>query len=443
MLSCCILIALQLHRIGVYRINAISQCPPETELNHHVRAAFFCYRLESLRFPKVIALAIVVLLLTRQIFFSVGTQLETGLGVKHALSDEQAIAPTFQPAFPIYATFFYPWYRNGVLDGKWSNWRGNGHTPPNNWFSNFLPLPPGSYDAATGAIHPTVGLYSSLDKDVLYWQLSQMEAAHLEVGISSWWGQATSPTNDSPGSYAVQGRSDVSFRQIITNWMNLADNPYPNMRWAIYYEKESLGDPSIAEIVSDLSYINSNYVNQQAYLKIERRPVLFVYADAADRCSMATRWQQAITQSGIDFYLVLKLFPGYAVCTAQPDSWHQYAPAVRFAAQVPYSAFVSPGFWKEGESVRLPRDTSAFEAAVETLVNTDTEWKLVETWNEWGEGTSVEPGIQVQQTINGEAVVASSGVPFEDRFIQTLARQIPALPMGTGARSQSSRLAGH
>ena len=343
----------------------------------------------------------------------------------------------FQPSGSIYATFFYPWYKNPTTDGAWGNWEGNGHSPANNWFSNYLPLPPGSLDATTGAIHPNIGLYSSRDKGVFYWQLSQMAAAKLEVAISSWWGQSVSPTNDSPGPNAVQGRPDYTFRQIVTNWMNQPDNPYPNMRWSLYYEKESVGNPSVAEIAADLQYINMNYVNQPSYLKIGGRPVLFVYADATDGCSMVDRWLQARAMSGTTFYLVLKLFSGYTNCSSKPDSWHQYAPANRSGNYAPFSSYISPGFWKDGNSALLPRSVSAFDAAAATMVSATTQWKLVETWNEWGEGTSVEPGIQVQQTKSGNAGVAANGSPFQSQFIQVMAQRFPALPAGTGAGSQA------
>src|SRR2546422_6114616 len=45
-------------------------------------------------------------------------------------------------------------------------------------------------------------------------------------------------------------------------------------------------------------------------------------------------------------------------------------------------------------AVRMPRDLVAFRAAVSIMVAALVIWKLVETWNEWGEGTSVEPGDQ-------------------------------------------------
>ena len=149
---------------------------------------------------------------------------------------------------------------------------------------------------------------------------------------------------------------------------------------------------------------------------------------------MVDRWIQARAQSGVNFYLVLKLFSGYTSCASQPDSWHEYAPAVRSGNYSSYASFISPGFWKVGDTTaRLARNLADFDTAATAMVNANTKWKLVQTWNEWGEGTSIEPGIQVQQTLNGTASVAANGAPFEDKYIQVLAQRFPALQAGTGA----------
>ena len=80
----------------------------------------------------------------------------------------------FQPTAPYYATFFYPWY---------PHWSSEGHAPPRNWFSNYLPDPkPNVFDPATE-------LYNSNDDAIIYWQLRKMYEARLEVAISSWWGR--------------------------------------------------------------------------------------------------------------------------------------------------------------------------------------------------------------------------------------------------------------
>ncbi len=322
----------------------------------------------------------------------------------------------FQPSAPYYATFFYPWFQNSATNGTWSEsaWGDNGHSPPQNWFSNYLPDPnPSVFDPATE-------LYSSTDDAIIYWQLRKLAEAKQEVAISSWWGQGH--------------RTDTALTHIL-GLMQRPDNPYPNLRWAVYYEKEGFGDPSVNEIADDLRYINDHLANQPAYFRIDNKPVIFVYGDANDGPETANRWRAARDQAGVNIYLVLKVFSGYTTVANQPDSWHQYAPAARADAQSSYYFMVSPGFWKDGEAIRLPRDPDAFEHGVQAMVASPAEWKLTETWNEWGEGTAVEPGTEVEQTTSGAAVIAPHGTPFGNVYIDVLHRNLPALERGTGART--------
>ena len=114
------------------------------------------------------------------------------------------------------------------------------------------------------------------------------------------------------------------------------------------------------------------------------------------------RWKQAKAQT--PFYVVFKVDPlSLGANTKDMDSWYQYAPASKyFEKQKTFSAFVSPGFWKYHESIRLPANLTEFENAVSKLKHAQVRWKLVETWNELGEGTGIEPAQQIiHDDING------------------------------------------
>jgi hypothetical protein len=161
------------------------------------------------------------------------------------------------------------------------------------------------------------------------------------------------------------------------------------VRWAIYYEPEGYGDPSVARVRADLSRIERRYGRDPAYLRIKGRPVVFAYADGGDGCNMAERWRQANARRRA--YVVLKVFHSYRACRARPDSWHQYAPARPSDEQRGYSFSISPGFWLARESQpRLTRDPGRFASDVRRMVASREPWQLVTTFNEWGEGTAVE-----------------------------------------------------
>jgi len=343
-----------------------------------------------------------------------GTATGTIFG-RQPVEGRSAATPGFQPSAPYYATFFYPWYRNAATDGTWagSYWEDNGHAPPANWFSRYLP------DVDPTVFDPVTELYSSTDDAILYWQLSKLAEARQEVAISSWWGQ--------------DHKTDSALRHIL-DVMKRPGNPYPNLRWSIYYEKEGFGDPSVAEITGDLRYLAASLSSQPAYFRIDDKPVVFVYGDATDGQATLDRWARARAEAGVNIYLVLKVFPDYVLASSQPDSWHQYAPAVRTDRQSGHSMLVSPGFWKDGEAVRLPRDVDEFSRAVREMVVAPVQWKLTETWNEWGEGTSVEPGTDVNQTTSGPATIRTDAAEFGNRYVDVLATWLPALERGTGAR---------
>ncbi len=197
-----------------------------------------------------------------------------------------------------------------------------------------------------------------------------MRYAHLDAAIVSWWGPAT--------------RSDRRLQRLFAA-------ATPDFHWAVYYEREGQGDPSPAAIRTDLLSIRARAASP-GFLRIHGRFVVFVYAQPSDGCGMARRWKAANT---VGAYVVLKVFPGYRSCPAQPDGWHQYAPAEAEDDQSPSAFSISPGFFKAGEqAARLPRDPAVWSSSIRDMVRSGAAFQLVTTFNEWGEGTAVESARQ-------------------------------------------------
>jgi hypothetical protein len=245
-----------------------------------------------------------------------------------------------QPSLPIRAAFYYPWFPE-----TWG--------PSSDRFTNY---------------HPSLGWYDSSDVGIVSQHIAAMQYGGIQAGISSWWGQGT--------------KTD----QRVPTLLRAADGT--TFRWSLYYEPEAQGDPSVTQIHDDLTYITNHYGNDPSFLRIDGRPVVFVYADGSDGCGMASRWAQANT---VNAYVVLKVFPGYRTCADQPASWHQYGPASATSDMSPYSYTISPGFWKKGESSpRLTRDLPRWSNQVAAMASSNAQFQLITTFNEWGEGTAVE-----------------------------------------------------
>jgi glycoprotein endo-alpha-1,2-mannosidase len=78
-------------------------------------------------------------------------------------------------AGPAHATsiFYYPWYGNPQFDGSYEHWDQNGHVPP--------------YDLAS-SFYPARGPYSSADPKIVAAQMNEIAAAGIREVVSSWWG---------------------------------------------------------------------------------------------------------------------------------------------------------------------------------------------------------------------------------------------------------------
>lgn len=309
-------------------------------------------------------------------------------------------ARTPAQTIPGVGVFFYPWY------GHWRHWEGPGHAynPPYTWSSHYIP------DIVRGAFIPSVELYDSSDKKIALWQLYEMRRAHVSYAIVSWWG---------PGSY-----EDIVLDRLM-RYSSSGISPHPKLKWCILYELEGYGDPSVDQIVSDLKYIVERYGLRNNYLRVDGKPVIFVYAGGNDGVDYVMRWYRAKQVLEGKVFTVLKVFQGYRKYANYADSWYQHAPNIRFELQEPFSGFVSPGYWKIWETrwskPLLKRNGGDFKEALAELLNSDVGIKTVQTWNEWHEGTQVEPGQEVNVTISPYLPLNSYG----DEYIEAMGALIP------------------
>ncbi|HKN45799.1 MAG TPA: hypothetical protein VJW23_17935, partial [Propionibacteriaceae bacterium] len=248
-----------------------------------------------------------------------------------------------EPGWPVRAAFYYPWFPEGE-----------------HWATHYM---------------PSLGKYDSSDSRVLATHVAQARYAGLNAFISSYWGGGTPTARRLPLLLDAAGRQGFHV--------------------AAYYEPESLPSPPSDSLLRQDFDLLYELTAQPAWLRVAGKPVLFVYNIGSEASCPAVSRLLAANQGR--FYLNLKVFPGYRDCPKQPDSWHQYVPADSYDQQDTYSATVSPGFFKFDELVpRLRRDPRRFEADLRRQVTSAARWQLVTTFNEWGEGTAVEPSEQWQ-----------------------------------------------
>ncbi|MCU0693943.1 MAG: hypothetical protein MUF54_21345 [Polyangiaceae bacterium] len=245
--------------------------------------------------------------------------------------------------FPIRATFYYPWY-------------------PETWTVNGRHV----------FYHPVLGYYNTADVNVIDKHIRMMDYAKIQVAIISWWGRES----------VNEGRIPLLLERTIA-----LGSP---LKWAFYYEDEMFSNPSAAVISADIDYLKQTYGSSNAIARINGKPVLFVYNEGG--CSIVDRWSKT---SWRNWYVNMKVFGGFENCANQPDIWHQYGPDSAAQRHGGKSYVISPGFWKADKyAPDLARSVPRFYQNVRDMVASGEPWQLITTFNEWGEGTAVEPASE-------------------------------------------------
>jgi Glycosyl hydrolase family 99 len=252
------------------------------------------------------------------------------------------------PYNPLRIAAYYPWFPEG--------WSHVGTSP----FTHYT---------------PSLGWYDAGDTAAIRSHIRAMRWGRIRAATYSWWGQGSQ----------TDGRLA----------MHLEAAAQQRFRFAVYYELEGYGDPSVEELRADLTYLRETYARAPGYLTLGGKFVVFVYGDADDGvgCDVANRWHAA--SEGLDAYVVLKAFNGFRACVPQPAGWHAYTANKYESNLAPFSYSIAPGFYfaKDDRPLR-PRDLRTWRRSVRRMSRTPAQFHFVISFNEWGEGTAIESAQQ-------------------------------------------------
>lgn len=115
---------------------------------------------------------------------------------------------------------------------------------------------------------------------------------------------------------------------------------------------------------------------------------------AADIAGDATA--DIITGSPAGQIGTVRAFGNVRDCASQPDGWHEYLVTASGESSFGAESFtVAPGYWwAQDPAPLLPRDPARWSTNVRRMVASGAKWQLALSFNEWGEGTSVESATQ-------------------------------------------------
>ena len=145
---------------------------------------------------------------------------------------------------PVIGAYYYPWYQQGEPEEGWAKW---------------------SHAMRLHLEHPQlpmVGTYDSRDPKVIGAHIEQSLRGGIDFWSVSWWG---------PGS-----KTDRIFKEAV--WTHPDSD---QLKYAMLYESTGrfgkFDDPNYEKWIPDLAYLKETYFDDDRYLKIDGRPVLFVY----------------------------------------------------------------------------------------------------------------------------------------------------------------------
>jgi glycoprotein endo-alpha-1,2-mannosidase len=256
------------------------------------------------------------------------------------------------------AIFYYPWYGTPVHDGSWQHWGQNGHRPPSDLYSPY---------------YPARGAYSSSSRAVVGAQMAEMKAAGIDEVVVSWWGRGSVEDLRLP---LVARLARAHALQVGVHL-----EPYPGR--------------SAATVPADLAYLGGLGIRDVfVYHPLDLAPAawaaLLPAAPASLRVFAGSDDVGLAVRDGFDgFYTYDFLSYGGAkfrrLCTEAHRAHLLCAPSV------------GPGYdgIRAGEApvTRGRLRGLTYDRLWQAAVAAHPDYVTITSYNEWGEGTQIEPAV--------------------------------------------------
>mmetsp|Transcript_2692 Transcript_2692/g.3813 ORF Transcript_2692/g.3813 Transcript_2692/m.3813 type:complete len:1271 (-) Transcript_2692:442-4254(-) len=247
--------------------------------------------------------------------------------------------------------YYYPWYGNYDFNGR--NYLRAELKPPQ---------------------EPTLGEYDQRNEEVITQHLMWSQQANINLWATSWWG---------PNS-----ATDKNTQAILQNPF-LAES---KLKIALLYETKgripSNGD--VGNVYNDLSYAAKNFFTSPHYLKIDERPVFFIYlarwlSSIGKLDDAISEMRRAARDNGFKLYIV-----GDMAHSNPPPGDGKYAPFDWLDAVTEYDAFGA-----------MNRPMFAGESGVEYYRKKQQDWSDAAHVQQCDFIPSITPGYNDKGVRNG------------------------------------------
>lgn len=297
---------------------------------------------------------------------------------------------------PLFMAHYMPWYQTPDVSGSWGwHWTMDHFNPASGEIaSHFTPL---------------TGAYDSQDEAILEYQMALMKLSGIDGVIVDWYGP------DDFNDYAVINASTLKLFDVIKR---------AGMHFIICYEDRTLIPMIDQGYVTDhtavehgaevIQYIQDTWFTDPAYVKFNGQPLLFSYGPLYYRDS--NQWEEMF--AGIEptpLLVTLDNYLSFGAASSFPwppmhlsagielpqqsldDYLQRFYRNARRRDFVVGTAF--PGFFDiyEEAGVRTSygyidaKDGETFRYTLDLALQADASIIQLATWNDYGEGTTIEP----------------------------------------------------
>lgn len=282
-------------------------------------------------------------------------------------------APTVEEGSQNVHLFYYPWYGNPAVNGSWRHWPQGGHTPPDDIGADY---------------YPALGPYDSGDMEGAVAQhMREVKQSGAGVIVYSWWGR------DGYEDQLAKGVLDAAAKEGI------------KVAWHL----EPYAGRTAASTVSDIQYINDTYGSHPAFYRSAEhgdKSAFYVFESlritdwtALDEVTDSSIvLAQTTDTTKIAHFSGMYTYDGIAGATA--PGWKQAGDYAR-AHDLIWAPSVAPGYIDDravpgNTTPTLDRaDGAAYDKqwnnALDPAIGGSPAWVSVTSFNEWHEGSSIEP----------------------------------------------------
>jgi hypothetical protein len=306
---------------------------------------------------------------------------------------------------PLLMAHYMPWYQAPSVSGQWGwHWTMNHFSPTQG--------EDGAWKNFASHYTPLSGLYDSSDEVIIDYQAQLMKLSGIDGVIVDWYG------NENFWDYGTINASTQKLFEAIKR---------AGLKFVICYEDQTVKhmvenghikeEDAIAQGQEVMRYLQDTWFNDEAYLKVDGQPLLFTFGPQYFK--NGEDWQTLF--SAIDpqplFITLDNPTPGAAAAAypwppmwaskggvlSQEDLQSYLDDFYRKSQSWQYKvggAF--PGFhdiYKEanvgpGYGYLDAQDGQTFRFTLQQALNQNPDMIQLITWNDYGEGTIIEPTVE-------------------------------------------------